>query len=142
VENDNVEITADLVSAYVSNNSVAATDLPALIAQIHTTLNRLSSGEAEVPAAPKQEPAVPIKKSVTPDFIICLEDGKKFKSMRRHLMGSFKMTPDDYRRKWGLPDDYPMVAPNYATARSALAKKIGLGVGGLGGRAPRKASAA
>jgi predicted transcriptional regulator len=121
-----VELAADIVSAYVSNNSVTSAELPQLIGDIHTALVRVAGGAVEAPAeAPK--PAVSVKKSVTPDFIICLEDGKKFKSLKRHLRTQYNMTPEEYREKWGLPADYPMVAPNYAEARSALAKKMGLG---------------
>jgi len=121
-----VELAADIVSAYVSNNSVASSELPQLIGDIHTALVRVAGGAVEAPAeAPK--PAVSVKKSVTPDFIVCLEDGKKFKSLKRHLRTQYNMTPEEYREKWGLPADYPMVAPNYAEARSALAKKMGLG---------------
>ncbi len=121
-----IELAADIVSAYVSNNSVASSDLPALIGEVHGALMRVAGGAVEAPVeAPK--PAVPIKKSVTPDFIICLEDGKKFKSLKRHLRTQYNMTPEQYREKWGLPADYPMVAPNYAKARSKLAKEMGLG---------------
>ena len=121
-----IELAADIVSAYVSNNSVAASDLPSLIGEVHGALLRVSSGVQEVPAeAPK--PAVPVKKSVTADHIVCLEDGKKFKSLKRHLRTQYNMTPEQYREKWGLPPDYPMVAPNYAAARSHLAKQMGLG---------------
>lgn len=126
-ESDNfIELAADIVSAYVSNNSVAASDLPALIGDIHAALQRVSKGEAE-PSAEPLKPAVPLKKSVSPEFIVCLEDGKKFKSLKRHLRTQYNMTPEQYREKWGLPADYPMVAPNYAAARSALAKQMGLG---------------
>jgi len=121
-----MELTVDIVSAYVSNNAVVRADLPDLIDQ---TFNALREAEAKE-TQPIQEdliPAVPIKKSVTPDYIICLEDGKQFKSLKRHLRNSFNLSPDEYRAKWGLPYDYPMVAPNYAAARSALAKKMGLG---------------
>lgn len=121
-----IELAADIVSAYVSNNSVSATELTALIGDVHGALLRVSSGAVEVPAeAPK--PAVSVKKSITPDYIICLEDGKKFKSLKRHLRTQYNMSPEEYREKWGLPADYPMVAPNYAQARSALAKQMGLG---------------
>jgi predicted transcriptional regulator len=121
-----LEIVADIVSAYVSNNSVASGDLAALIGNVHQALLRVSGGTPEeVAEAPK--PAVPIKKSVTPDHIICLEDGKKFKSLKRHLRTRYSMSPQEYRAKWGLPSDYPMVAPNYAETRSALAKSMGLG---------------
>jgi predicted transcriptional regulator len=121
-----IELAADIVSAYVSNNSVAATDLPSLIGDVHSALLRISTGVMEAPVeAPK--PAIAIKKSVTPDYIICLEDGKKFKSLKRHLRTQYNMSPEEYREKWGLPPDYPMVAPNYAQARSNLAKQMGLG---------------
>ncbi|MFG1347800.1 MucR family transcriptional regulator [Xanthobacter autotrophicus DSM 431] len=121
-----IELATDIVSAYVSNNSVAAAELPALISDVYAALQRLSTGAAEPPAEPLR-PAVPVKKSVTPDFIICLEDGKKFKSLKRHLRTQYDMTPEQYREKWGLPADYPMVAPNYAAARSDLARQMGLG---------------
>jgi predicted transcriptional regulator len=121
-----IELAADIVSAYVSNNSVPTTELPALINEIHSALIRVGGGTAEAPLeAPK--PAVPLKKSVTPDYIVCLEDGKKFKSLKRHLRTQYNMTPEQYREKWNLPVDYPMVAPNYARARSELAKEMGLG---------------
>ncbi len=121
-----IELAADIVSAYVSNNSVPSGDLPTLINEIHSALLRVGGGTVEAPAeAPK--PAIPVKKSVTPDYIICLEDGKKFKSLKRHLRTQYNMTPEQYREKWGLPVDYPMVAPNYAKARSELAKEMGLG---------------
>ena len=121
-----IELAADIVSAYVSNNSVPASDLPGLIGEVHIALSKIGNGSAELPAeAPK--PAVSIKKSVTPDYIICLEDGKKFKSLKRHLRTQYNMTPEQYREKWGLAPDYPMVAPNYAKARSELAKEMGLG---------------
>lgn len=121
-----VELTADLVSAYVSNNPVPVADLPGLVAQVHASLKSLQAG------SPQQEPekltpAVSIRKSVTPDYIVCLEDGKKFKSLKRHLSTHHGMTPDEYRAKWNLPADYPMVAPAYAAARSQLAKNMGLG---------------
>ena len=121
-----IELAADIVSAYVSNNSVPSGDLPTLINEIHSALMRVGGGTVEVPIeAPK--PAVPLKKSVTPDYIVCLEDGKKFKSLKRHLRTQYNMTPEQYREKWSLPVDYPMVAPNYAKARSELAKEMGLG---------------
>src|SRR3954470_22040571 len=121
-----IELAADIVSAFVSNNSVPATELPALIGSVHGALNRVASGSTE---QPKEElrPAVPIKKSVQPDYIVCLDDGKRFKSLKRHLRTVHNLTPDQYRAKWRLPHDYPMVAPNYAAARSNLAKQIGLG---------------
>jgi predicted transcriptional regulator len=121
-----VGLTADVVSAYVSNNPVPADQLPVLISSIHQSLSVLAGG-AHAPAPEPQKPAVPIKKSVTPDYIISLEDGKKFKSLKRHLRTQYGMTPEQYREKWGLPADYPMVAPNYAQARSQLAKQMGLG---------------
>jgi predicted transcriptional regulator len=121
-----IEIAAEIVSAYVSNNSVPATDLPTLLGDVHSALLRVSTGTAiVVPEAAK--PAVAPKKSVTNDYIICLEDGRKFKSLKRHLRTQYNMSPEDYREKWGLAADYPMVAPSYAKARSALAKQMGLG---------------
>ncbi|HET7681542.1 MAG TPA: MucR family transcriptional regulator [Xanthobacteraceae bacterium] len=121
-----IELTASIVSAFVSNNSVAAGDIPALINQVHSALLRVSSGAKEQPAEPLK-PAVSPKKSITPDHLVCLEDGKKFKSLKRHLRTQYNMTPEQYREKWALPPDYPMVAPNYAAARSKLAKDMGLG---------------
>jgi predicted transcriptional regulator len=121
-----VELAADIVSAYVSNNSVATSDLPSLIGDIHSALMRISGGTVEVPTE-ALKPAVPVKKSITPDYIVCLDDGKKFKSLKRHLRTQYDMTPEEYRERWSLPADYPMVAPNYAQARSQLAKKMGLG---------------
>ncbi|ESY01388.1 MucR family transcriptional regulator [Mesorhizobium sp. LNJC405B00] len=121
---DTVSIAADIVAAYVSNNPLPVGELPKLIGDIHAALKGI--GTAAIETVIKQEPAVSIRKSVTPDFIICLEDGKKFKSLKRHLQ-HFNLTPDEYRQKWNLPSDYPMVAPNYAATRSALAKSIGLG---------------
>jgi predicted transcriptional regulator len=121
-----IDLTATIVSAYVSNNPMPASDLPALIGQIHAALLRVSTGRAELPLEPAK-PAVPVKKSMTADYLICLEDGKRFKSLKRHLRTQYSMTPEQYRDKWGLPPDYPMVAPNYAVARSQLAKKMGLG---------------
>jgi predicted transcriptional regulator len=121
-----VELAADIVSAYVSNNSVTVADLADLIASVHASLVKLG-GEPEAPPAAPLVPAVPIRKSVTAEAIVCLEDGKAFKSLKRHLSSKFGLTPEQYRTKWGLPDDYPMVAPAYAERRSALAKSIGLG---------------
>jgi predicted transcriptional regulator len=121
-----IELTASIVSAYVSNNPVPTQDLSALINQVHAALTRVSSGQGEVASEPLK-PAVSVKKSITADFIVCLEDGKKFKSLKRHLRTQYNMTPDQYREKWNLPPDYPMVAPNYAIARSELAKQMGLG---------------
>jgi predicted transcriptional regulator len=120
-----IALTADIVSAHVSNNSVAVNDLPNLIQNVHNALTGLG---AQPEAAPvKQEPAVSIRSSVKPDYIVCLEDGKKLKMLKRHLMTHYQMTPDEYRQKWGLSTDYPMVAPNYAEQRRTLAKSIGLG---------------
>jgi len=121
-----IGLTADIVSAYVSNNSVPTAELPSLINSVHEALKRTGVRSSE-PVAEAPVPAVPVKKSVTPDFIICLEDGKKFKSLKRHLRTTYDLTPEQYRAKWGLPSDYPMVAPNYAKARSDLAKSMGLG---------------
>ncbi len=123
---DLIALTASIVSAYVARNNVQAAELPRVIASIHTALAGLEGAPAAVPAEPLV-PAVPIRKSVTPDAIICLEDGRAFKTLKRHLSTSYGMTPEQYRTKWGLPADYPMVAPNYAEARSAMAKSIGLG---------------
>jgi MucR family transcriptional regulator, transcriptional regulator of exopolysaccharide biosynthesis len=121
-----IELTASIVSAYVSNNSVPASDLPALIGQVYAALTRVLRGHGDAPREPPK-PAIPVKKSVTPEYIVCLEDGKKFKSLKRHLRAQYNMTPEQYREKWGLAPDYPMVAPNYAAARSRLAKQMGLG---------------
>ena len=121
-----IELTAEIVSAYVSNNTVPAGEISSLINQVHAALSRVSGKPAERPAEPLK-PAVSVKKSITPEFIICLEDGKKFKSLKRHLRTQYNMTPEQYREKWGLGADYPMVAPNYAAARSQLAKQMGLG---------------
>lgn len=121
-----VELTAKIVSAYVSNNSVVASDLPHLISETHAALSRANGGVIPVERE-EQKPKVPVKKSVMPDYLICLEDGKKFKSLKRHLRTHYNLSPEEYREKWGLPHDYPMVAPNYAKARSDLAKKMGLG---------------
>lgn len=134
---DLVALSAHIIGAYVSNNSVAASDLPFLIQSVHDALSRIGSGRTEEPQA-ELKPAVSIKKSVTPDYLISLEDGKRYKSLKRHLSSKYDMTPDQYRAKWGLPSDYPMVAPNYAAARSDLAKKMGLGRK-PGEAAPKKA---
>lgn len=125
---DFVGLTTEIVSAYVSNNPVPPAELTHLIERIHTALVQVVSGaiEVPVPAGPSQ-PAVPIKKSITPDYLICLEDGRTFKSLKRHLRAKYNLSPEQYRTKWGLASDYPMVAPNYAKARSDLAKAIGLG---------------
>lgn len=121
-----IEFAADIVSAYVSNNSVPASDLPVLINEVHLALMRVNGGTA-APAIEALKPAVPAKKSITNEFIVCLEDGRKFKSLKRHLRTQYNMSPDEYREKWGLAPDYPMVAPSYAKARSNLAKQMGLG---------------
>ena len=121
-----IDLTANIVSAYLSNNPTPAAEIPNLISQVHAALLKVSSGRAEPPVEPAR-PAVSMKKSVTPDYLVCLEDGKRFKSLKRHLRTQYNMTPEQYRDKWGLPPDYPMVAPNYAVARSQLAKKMGLG---------------
>jgi predicted transcriptional regulator len=121
-----IELTAEIVSAYVSNNTVAPSEIPELINQVHLALLRASGGAVEIQAEPVK-PAVSVKRSVTPEYIVCLEDGKKFKSLKRHLRTQYSMTPEQYREKWSLPADYPMVAPNYAAARSQLAKQMGLG---------------
>lgn len=118
--------TVDIVSAYVGNNPVQATDLPDLIKMVHTTLMGLN---VAMDQGGMKEPAVPVRKSIQDDHLICLEDGKKFKSLKRHLRSKYDMTPEEYREKWGLPYDYPMVAPSYARKRSALAKQMGLGKG-------------
>jgi predicted transcriptional regulator len=120
------DLTAEIVSAYLSNNPTPAGEIPALIGQVHAALLRVSNGRTEVPPEPAK-PAVPLKKSMTADYLVCLEDGKRFKSLKRHLRTQYNMTPEQYRDKWGLAPDYPMVAPNYAVARSNLAKKMGLG---------------
>ncbi|AZO81820.1 MULTISPECIES: MucR family transcriptional regulator [unclassified Bosea (in: a-proteobacteria)] len=125
-DQDVVALAAHIVSAFVANNSVPQTDLAALIASTHAALAGLGQSQAPAPEE-KAVPAVSIKKSITPDYLICLEDGKKYKSLKRHLRTSYDMTPEEYRAKWGLPIDYPMVAPAYAEARSQLAKKMGLG---------------
>ena len=122
-----IELTAKIVSAYVSNNTVASGDVPSLIGQVYSALLRVAnSGQAPAPAE-ALKPAVPVKRSITAEYIVCLEDGKRFKSLKRHLRTQYSMTPDQYRTKWNLPPDYPMVAPNYAAARSQLAKQMGLG---------------
>ena len=118
-------LTADIVAAHVSNNSVAVNDLPNLIQNVHSALSGIAGANAA--AEPKPEPKVSIRASIKPDYIVCLEDGKKLKMLKRHLMTHYNMTPDQYRQKWGLSADYPMVAPNYAEQRRSLAKSIGLG---------------
>jgi predicted transcriptional regulator len=128
VESSNaIELATEIVAAFVANNSLPTVELPALIHSVHAALARLASGQVNTaPLVEKQEPAVSVRKSLTPDFLVCLDDGKKFKSLRRHLR-TLGMTPDQYRVKWSLPPDYPMVAPNYAAVRSEMAKRIGLG---------------
>ncbi|MEL6872359.1 MAG: MucR family transcriptional regulator [Pseudomonadota bacterium] len=121
-----VELTTRIVAAFVSNNSVEPADLPQLIASVSEALKR-ADGQVQTPPRDDPRPAVPVKKSVTADYLVCLEDGKKFKSLKRHLRTQYGMSPEEYRERWGLPHDYPMVAPNYAKARSQLAKKMGLG---------------
>ncbi len=125
-ETSYIQLTANIVSAYVSNNTVATAEIPNLISQVYSALFRVSNGQAAAPMEPLK-PAVPVKRSITPEYIVCLEDGKKFKSLKRHLRTQYDMTPERYREKWGLAPDYPMVAPNYAEARSRLAKQMGLG---------------
>ena len=125
-ESSYIQLTANIVSAYVSNNTVPSAEIPNLIGQIHSALLRVSGGQAPTPAEPLK-PAVPLKRSITSDYLVCLEDGKKFKSLKRHLRTQYGMTPEQYREKWALPPDDPMVAPNYAAARSQLAKQMGLG---------------
>jgi len=121
-----LELTTEIVSAYVSNNSIQSSELSSLIRNVHSTLQGLSGSK---PAVEEAKPAIAVKKSVTDDHIVCLEDGKKFKSLKRHLRAKYDMTPEEYREKWGLPYDYPMVAPSYARKRSKLAKQMGLGTG-------------
>jgi predicted transcriptional regulator len=127
-------LTTEIVAAHVSKNTVAAADLPQLIAQVYQSLANVGKGQAQ--AAVRPDPAVPVKKSIHPDYVICLEDGKKLKMLKRHLKTAYNMTPEQYRERWNLAPDYPMVAPNYARQRSRLAKEIGLGTRG------RKSSAA
>lgn len=122
---DVLEMTAEIVSSFVSHNPVPASALPELIKTVHTTMTELASNEPE--PEPRPDPAVPISKSITPDHIICLEDGRKLKMLKRYLRSRYELTPEEYRARWGLPSDYPMVAPNYAKKRSAFAKEIGLG---------------
>ena len=124
--NNHVELAAEIVSAYVANNSVPASELPALLSDVHAAIVRVASG-AVAPTPEAAKPAVSPKKSITNEYIICLEDGRKFKSLKRHLRTQYNLSPEQYREKWGLPPDYPMVAPAYAKARSALAKQMGLG---------------
>ena len=125
-DNELLRMTADIVSAYVSKNVLPAQQIPEVINTIHSSLTGLITQPRETPAEPLK-PAVPIRKSVTPEYIVCLEDGKKLKMLKRHLRSTYNMSPDEYRARWGLPPDYPMVAPNYAAQRSEFAKRIGLG---------------
>jgi len=134
-EDDLLRMTADVVAAYVSNNTLATAQLADVINAVYKSLRGLEGQVAEAPAEPLK-PAVAIRKSITPEFLICLEDGKKLKMLKRHLRSTYNMTPDEYRAKWGLAQDYPMVAPNYAARRSEFAKKIGLGRG-TGRQSPR-----
>ncbi len=127
-EEELLRMTADVVAAYVSNNTLPTAQLAEVINAVYRSLKGLEGPAAEAIPEPAK-PAVPIRKSITPDFLICLEDGKKLKMLKRHLRSTYNMTPDEYRMRWGLPPDYPMVAPNYAEQRSAFAKKIGLGRG-------------
>lgn len=122
-----LELAAQIVAAYVGNNTVAPADIPRLIADVHRSLEAIAAGENPKDVPPDLKPAVNARKSITPDYLICLEDGKKFKSLKRHLHSHYNLSPEQYREKWGLSADYPMVAPNYATARSTLAKNMGLG---------------
>ena len=131
---DLLALTAEIVAAHVSKNTVVVSDLPNLIQQVYGSLAHVGR---EQPAVSRPQPAVPVKKSVTPDYIICLEDGRKLKMLKRHLKTAYNMTPEAYRERWGLPADYPMVAPNYAVQRSELAKQIGLGTTARKRRAPR-----
>ena len=143
VESSNaIELATEIVAAFVANNSLPIVELPALIHSTHAALERLARGPVDTaPLVEKKEPAVSIRKSLTPDFLVCLDDGKKFKSLRRHL-ATLGMTPDQYRAKWSLPSDYPMVAANYAAVRSEMAKRIGLGQMRKNAAAAKKASAA
>ncbi len=138
-EDELLRMTADVVAAYVSNNTLPTAQLAEVINTVFTSLRSLDSQPVEAKSEPLK-PAVPIRKSITPDYLICLEDGKKLKMLKRHLRSTYNMTPDEYRSKWGLPPDYPMVAPNYAEQRSAFAKKIGLGrgTGRQAGKRPAK----
>ena len=129
-DEDILKLVTEIVAAYVSKNTVAASELPAIIKNVHATLGGFSGSPALKGGTAPRPPAVPVKKSVTPDHIVCLEDGKKLKMLKRYLRSRYKMSPDEYRARWNLPPDYPMVAPNYAARRSEFAKKIGLGKGG------------
>ncbi|GAB4524471.1 MAG: MucR family transcriptional regulator [Amphiplicatus sp.] len=134
---ETLHLATEIVAAFVSNNTVSAEKLPALLQEVHDAVKALAKGGTA--SAGSQEPAVPVKKSITPDYIICLEDGKKLKMLKRYLRTQYNLSPEEYRRKWGLPADYPMVAPNYSKRRSQFAKDIGLGTARTGsGRAPAK----
>lgn len=122
-----IELASQIVAAYVGRNAVEQGDLPRLITEVHKALEQVAGRNGAKDDAPELKPAVPVKKSITPDYLVCLEDGKKFKSLKRHLRTHFDLSPEQYREKWGLPADYPMVAPNYANSRSKLAKNMGLG---------------
>src|SRR5579885_3349850 len=134
--NDLLALTTEIVAAHVANNTVPVDDLPHLINQVYQSLANI--GTAPAPAAARPQPAVSVKKSVQPDYIVCLDDGKKLKMLKRYLRARYKMSPDEYRQRWNLPPDYPMVAPNYAQRRSDFAKKIGLGKGGERGGKKKK----
>ncbi|MEP7240299.1 MAG: MucR family transcriptional regulator [Devosia sp.] len=125
-DNDLIDLSTEIVSAYVSHNALSISDLPKLIVDVHTALRGLKAGTPTI-VVEEAKPAVPIRKSIAPDYLICLEDGKKFKSLKRHLRTHYDLSPEEYREKWGLPADYPMVAPNYSATRSRLAKDNGLG---------------
>ena len=133
-QNDLLRMTTEIVSAYVRNNVLPSSLLPDAIGTVYTTLRQMNGKSARPQPAEAQKPAVPVRRSIADDYIICLEDGKKLKMLKRHLRTTYNMTPEQYRAKWDLPGDYPMVAPNYAKQRSAFAKKIGLGRGSSGGR--------
>jgi predicted transcriptional regulator len=126
-KNGALEMAASIVAAYVGNNTVPQSDLPRLIADVYRALVAAASGDTAREAPPEVKPAVNVRRSITPEYIVCLEDGKKFKSLKRHLRSRYNMSPEQYREKWGLPADYPMVAPNYAAARASLARNMGLG---------------
>ena len=134
-----ISLTADIVVAHLSNNKVANSDIPQLISSVHAALHSINQPAVPEPEAPK-EPAVPIRSSIKPDHLVCLEDGKKLKMLKRHLKTTYDLTPEEYREKWGLPSDYPMVAPNYSKRRRDLAKEIGLGRKPRSGRKSRKAN--
>ena len=135
-----IELSSEIVAAYVGHNALSAADLPKLIAEVYSALKALGTAAA-VPESEQAKPAVPVRRSITPDYLICLDDGKKFKSLKRHLMTHHQLTPQQYREKWGLPVDYPMVAPNYSATRSSLAKTSGLGRKATPSRKGRRAAA-